>query len=226
MSADTVTTTVRDLYRILTATRPAVDPDEWREDLSCIHLTAGGGILTATATNRYIAVHARAEALGHLQPTLLHRADATVILRSLRTMRTMLDKADITIERLDANGAESPRLAVTADDRCLTFPVHADVTGFPVKGLATVFARPASDAVIAYPAAPDRLVTVAKIVRRAVYMDAPAQVRMTQLEPNPRETVRSIRVDVGNWLAIVAVGATITDMPAPVPYGLPAGGES
>lgn len=63
----TVTITAGNLRRALRAAALFADNDEYGvPDLAAIHIEAGSGVLTATATDRYVLGHARTDADGAL----------------------------------------------------------------------------------------------------------------------------------------------------------------
>jgi hypothetical protein len=58
----------------------------WTPELATIQLQADRGVLLATATDRFVAAHARAEADGTLAACLLKLADAKLLMTHLRAV--------------------------------------------------------------------------------------------------------------------------------------------
>jgi hypothetical protein len=77
----TATCTVAALRTVLRAALAATDRES--PTGAQVHLHAGDGRICATATDRYVASHARLPADGDLHPVLIHREGATLILRLL-----------------------------------------------------------------------------------------------------------------------------------------------
>jgi hypothetical protein len=95
-----VTLTAGDLRRSLAATIPAASADVWLPELAGIVLYVTGEQLLATATDRYVAAHAKCPiAEGALRPATLQLNDAKFLATLLRRpMKPPLDL--VTVERL------------------------------------------------------------------------------------------------------------------------------
>jgi hypothetical protein len=112
----TATCTVQTLRTVLRAALAATDRESFTGGAQ-VHLHAGDGRICATATDRYVVSHARLAADGQLAPVLIHREDATLILRLLDD--TSPNQA--TIGRVGSR-PDSP-LYVRCGDRRLVFDV-------------------------------------------------------------------------------------------------------
>lgn len=211
-----------DLARLLAVTLPATaDPEMCMPELAAVHLAAGGGVLTATATDRYVAVHARARlATGVLDPVLLVADDARELRKYLRDVdpqsaMTLTRRSDRSLLVEGAGETDAVCGCVAADKH----------SGWPHQALVRQFGRPPIRAV----AAPmclsvPVLSTVALVLRRASAGGRIYPVwHATVPDDDSRTRVRPWRIDVDDWLALLAMPSTsaldVTHLP-PVPYGL------
>lgn len=213
-----LTVTAGHLARLLAVALPAtMDPEDCHPILGAVHLAAGGGVLTATATNRYIAVHARTHATGALRPTLLPHLGGKLLLDQLKeTDSSWLVEIRASTERIIFNNGAS-QLRFTPAERAEQWPADK---------MAKIFTTPAADTgVTGFHMRADVIRTVGRVLK-AARSAGTLRSRWT-LTPLHSKSPAPFRIEVGDWLAIVAMPMRLP-LPyeddftlGPVPYGLP-----
>jgi hypothetical protein len=209
----TATTTVQDLINILAIVKPFTDGYS-HPILGTVRIEAGGGIITATATNRAVAAHARAKATGALPPTHLRTKNVAGMIDALKPF---VD-ADLNVY-LDADGDSLVELAVEDGKFEITVgrirakvDVHASAH-WPDMG--AIFAgAPVPEGSLLHGPVTVSLEWCAKL-QELQSQNAP--VRLSFDGPG-----RPIRVEMGDWFValIMPMKAKVADYPT-VPFGLP-----
>lgn len=216
-----LTVTAGELAHLLATTLPATaDAEHYDPALSTVHLAASGGILTVTTTNRHVAVHARSKATGTLRPTLLHAADARLILaRKRETNASWPVEIRATVDRI----------SFSDKDTQLRFTPSDQLTGWPADKLADYFTRPADALPARLDLSIEVLRTLRQVLKAASQRGLYQRTRWTALT-GVKAPVTPVKVEVGRWLAILVMPMRLPRAgendygDTSVPYGLPTEG--
>lgn len=192
-----LTVTAGDLAQILAVTIPAVDAYAFPA-LYCVHLAGGETGLTATATDRHVAVQARCDtgdAAGEIEPTLINLPDAKLLRKHLRGV-----EQNGLVEIRTAAG----RIFVTTHRVRLRF-TSLDMQGWPGEVLARIFAATPGEASPQWDLSPHVVRIVGRIMRRLP--NTRPRTRWSRIVIKPRGPLEQapIRIDVADWLAIIVM---------------------
>ncbi len=208
----TATTEVQHLYRVLTAVTPFAEQQPGVFD--SVRIEAGGGVLTATATNRYVVAHARGPATGNLLAANLHTYHAKALVDALGAFvdpgtPAFAPHADVTLTVGDG------RFEVTVGRLSARVDVH---------GYAN---WPADVIVGAYESAPTQDTSA---LQGAVLLDLDilAKIRDIRTSSSPArfsfgKPDGPVRVEIEDWFTAVVMPMKATHGEGPtIRYGLPA----
>lgn len=226
MTAATVTTDAGALKAVLRAAVAAADTNG-HPTLDHLLLQANAGTLTATATDRFVAVHARCDANGTLPPTALYGPDVR------RFWVRLLRRAEHPNEQV-AIDLSSTRVTLTiAGGLSCTLPHEEDnVRGLPVTALDKAFRKAASGEAAADLArhmafTPEVVMRAMRILHRAAHDRRPFSGGTAQWTVAGR--MDPVLIELHNWLSILLMPARLTDGDGRevshrphLPYGLPA----
>lgn len=214
--AGTVTMQVPDLLAVLlAAVEFTCKSDGWTE-LRTVQLAAGGGVLTGTATDRYIAGHARRPATGAFDGVVaIDRDDVKRITDLLHGMGEQAMGAEVTII---AAGTEPRTAAATFTTSNASLRVSTiTVSDSLLTSIANLFtAKPQPHEVLAPFAINPRLFRAFTEVQTLIARDAPCRVTVGS-------ATSPIRLDMDDWFVGLMMPTRI-EGPAsvgPVPFGLP-----
>ncbi|MFF0823020.1 hypothetical protein ACFYUR_21885 [Micromonospora haikouensis] len=213
----TTTISTSNLAQALRAVTPCASRDITLPDLCVVQLQAAPGLLTATATDRYVIGHARQAATGALsRPRYLHRRDA----------KNLRDELVSYME--DRESGLDPVTIAEHDDDCLrvTFGpvtmhcVEPSVGKFPdvAAVLATLPTEPTAEGLHAPVSLSHR---VLRPLLKAAEADPYNPPRL--LFDGPRKPVR---VEIGNWFIGAAMPVKLRGDEQPVPVEMPAPAEA
>ena len=206
------TATIPDLIRTLAAAVPFAASDDL-PPIACVRIEAGGGALTATATNRYIAAHVRTKATGELGPTFVPTEHATALLDFLKGSRSRdrITGGSALAEVSVADGA----LCITADGAALTVPT-AQRAEWPEPVDAAFADGPTQNSSALGGPIAINLKWLHQIhAATDTSFDIPAVLSFS----GPRGMVR---VEIGDWFMAIVMPMQRLPKSGPVPFGIPA----
>jgi hypothetical protein len=212
----TVTVTARDLARILGATVPfAADPDSGLPAIAAVQLHAGDGLLTATATDRYVLGYARTDAT--VTPTIrfvMRVEDARSLRKQLsQTMKQREHGAFLVVLSIDE---QSERRGMTVDFEPYSFRYMEASTG-SAPNLGEVLAANRVDPGTSPSAGPIGIGarTLKPFVKAAQWTDM-APMRWSQ-----GDSMKPITVEMGDWFLGLIMPSRIAEDAKPVSLAMP-----
>ncbi|MGW1059319.1 hypothetical protein [Micromonospora rubida] len=211
-----VTITASGLAQALGATVPFTSRDVTLPAICAVELRAADGVLTATATDRYVIGHARQAATGALSmPRYLHRRDAkslrNQLLAHMEHRETGTDPVTIT--------EHDDRLTFAFEPITMSFVQPEGVDNFPDLG-AILAAMPARDA--------EGLHTPVGLSHRVLHPLTKA-CTWDKFSP-PRWTFdgprKPVRVEIGDWFIAALMPVSLSGDEQPVSVDMPAPAEA
>jgi hypothetical protein len=207
-----ITVTAADLARLLNGTKPFMDATGRVPTLSAVYMRAQDGVVTATATDRYVVAQVRVKAAEgtDMPAVLLAATDVDAVLRLFKPSRDSLG-AEVTIDpgERDANGQAQVRFTangLAGTELTATFNSSAP-DAYPRIGKLYETVHEREDG--AYGVAPRHL---AKLTKAAVAVcgDQPLLVTPTAL-------LRPIRVECGDSFVALLMPVRLADEYRPLP---------
>lgn len=198
------------LRRSLVATIPAASKDGTLPGICVVHLHAGRNVLLATATDRYVAAHARCGAVDDLEPTVVQLADAKFIADWLRRLHA---ETEISLAR------DGDHLVVT--DGILTLRLGTEDLGWPAKSMTSIFAGTRAKATSAGKPNPPGRLDLGRERLASLNRVLSATPRGSTTRWRMGDGLSPVLVDVDDWLLVAVMPMRIHPEDQHVMFGMP-----